>query len=349
MGSSITNNTVGTNPAVHLTEEQAKVQSGAINQADLLQKMRDQGVPIDSMPADQQQKVLDSARQQMQNQTSDEASSANPYQSQQFAQALQQSGQNTAQSQANTGNLTQQEFGLADALKKQAAGQGPNPALEQLKMTTDQNNQAAASQIASQRGLNPALAARMASQGSTMANQNAAGQAAVMGANQQLAAQNQLGQLYGNIGNQQLGQTGQNLSQQQILQNALAQQNQQYVQGSLGSQGLTSQAAGQNAQIMGGLIGGGLNAVGGALGSYAGKSQGGYIHGGTVHEEGDSEKNDTVPAMLSPGEIVIPRTKAKDPDKAKEFIDKLLGSASHDDGEGFGKVLQKKRKLKELG
>ena len=28
--------------------------------------------------------------------------------------------------------------------------------------------------------------------------------------------------------------------------------------------------------------------------------------------------------MLSPGEIVIPRSKANDPDKAKEFVEALL-------------------------
>jgi hypothetical protein len=38
-----------------------------------------------------------------------------------------------------------------------------------------------------------------------------------------------------------------------------------------------------------------------------GMSQGGYVGGGEV-VEGDHPANDTVPAMLSPGEIVIPKS-----------------------------------------
>lgn len=34
---------------------------------------------------------------------------------------------------------------------------------------------------------------------------------------------------------------------------------------------------------------------------------------------GDSQKNDTVPAMLSPGEIIVPRSHANDPEKAAKF------------------------------
>lgn len=64
-----------------------------------------------------------------------------------------------------------------------------------------------------------------------------------------------------------------------------------------------------------------------------------YAIGGAVHDHsicmrlggavpgrakvaGDSEQNDTVDAKLSPGEIVIPRSKANDPDAAREFVKK---------------------------
>jgi hypothetical protein len=51
-------------------------------------------------------------------------------------------------------------------------------------------------------------------------------------------------------------------------------------------------------------------------------------HGGRIPGEasvnGDSYKNDIIPAMLSPDEIVVPRTKAKDPKKAKSFIDEVF-------------------------
>jgi len=40
---------------------------------------------------------------------------------------------------------------------------------------------------------------------------------------------------------------------------------------------------------------------------------------------GDSYANDKVPAMLSPGEVVIPRTAVKDPNSTAEFLNALLG------------------------
>ncbi len=40
---------------------------------------------------------------------------------------------------------------------------------------------------------------------------------------------------------------------------------------------------------------------------------------GQAQVSGDSLKNDTVPAMLSPGEIVVPRSKAQDPKSAAQF------------------------------
>jgi len=62
------------------------------------------------------------------------------------------------------------------------------------------------------------MAARIASQQGGMLNQQAAGQAALMGAQQQLGAQNQLGNLYGQMGQQNLGY-------QNMLQQAQAEQN----------------------------------------------------------------------------------------------------------------------------
>ena len=49
--------------------------------------------------------------------------------------------------------------------------------------------------------------------------------------------------------------------------------------------------------------------------------------------------------MLSPGEIVIPRSAAKDADKAKEFIDHLKGNKSKPNH--FGAVLKKQREIME--
>ena len=47
-------------------------------------------------------------------------------------------------------------------------------------------------------------------------------------------------------------------------------------------------------------------------------SRGGTVPGHALYD-GDHRANDTVPAMLSPGEIVIPRSFANDPSKAAEF------------------------------
>lgn len=54
-------------------------------------------------------------------------------------------------------------------------------------------------------------------------------------------------------------------------------------------------------------------------------SSGGAVQG-KAKVSGDSKTNDTVPAMLSPGEIVIPRSHAGDPDKIASFLNGLLGT-----------------------
>ena len=53
---------------------------------------------------------------------------------------------------------------------------------------------------------------------------------------------------------------------------------------------------------------------------------------------GNSPQNDTVPAQLSPGEVVLPRTIAHDPKKARSFVEHLQG----------GKSPKKKKSLKEI-
>lgn len=68
--------------------------------------------------------------------------------------------------------------------------------------------------------------------------------------------------------------------------------------------------------------------AGGAAGNELGDRIGGNLaNGGTVGGQaaysGDSGRNDTVPAMLSPGEIVLPRTVSQDedaPERAKAFV-----------------------------
>lgn len=270
----------------------------------------------------------------------------NPYDSSTLSTAL-----------SNNNQVYGQQQTLAQALLAQAQGQGPNPALLQLHQTTDQNAQAAAGLLASQRGLNPALAARMAAEAQTTANQTAGGQAAVLGAQQQLAAQGELGGLYGQMGSQQL-------QQQQLYNNAQANVDKL-------NSGVSEQNSKQNTATDNAMMGGMMNGAGAVLGhslnspsttstnqQIGGTNAGsltpktmmaahGAIVPGQAQVAGDSKKNDTVKAMLSPGEIVIPRSHAQNAQAAKEFIDHLMKSKSKKASSeaGFGKVLEAHRNL----
>jgi hypothetical protein len=62
-----------------------------------------------------------------------------------------------------------------------------------------------------------------------------------------------------------------------------------------------------------------LSLGGNLAGKYAGKAHGGKVEGEEVCE-GDDDENDIYPHMLSAGEIVIPKTKAKDPIAAAKFV-----------------------------
>ena len=127
----------------------------------------------------------------------------------------------------NFNNTQNNQSALAQQLLAQANGQGPNIANLQLQQATNQNNQQEAGAIASQRGMNPALAQRIIAQQTAANNQNAAGQSGVLRAQQQLAAQNNLANVYGqqagesqaNYGTITGAQTAANSSNAQIAQN----------------------------------------------------------------------------------------------------------------------------------
>jgi hypothetical protein len=248
-------------------------------------------------------------------------------------------------SQSGLGGVQGNQQALAQQLLAQSQGQGPNPAQGMLQQATNQNMRSAAGIVSGAKGINPALAARYAGQNAAAANQQSANQSSILRAQQQLAAQGQLGGLYGQMGQQNLGQ-------QQILQEALARQNAATLQGSLGIQGINSGIASGNAgmrrQITGNILGaiggqganilgGGGSSSGGGFGSMAGGQEASGLEGAAVmaasrgalvpghaQVDGDHPDNDTVPAMLSPGEIVIPRSHAKDAESAKAFVEHLL-------------------------
>lgn len=255
-------------------------------------------------------------------------------------------GNAIAQQQQALGNAQAGQMSLAQALQQQSAGVGANPAQNMLNQATDKNIKQNAGMIASQKSINPALAQRLIAQNAAQASQEAAGQGALMGAQQQLSAQNQLGNVYnqmGGLANQAQG----------ISQTALGNANQI-------NSGVASANAQNNAGIMGGLLGAGAtllagplggaaaSALGGSgspsmpssssfqmpkLGSSAGFSNGGKIDG-QAPVQGDHPANDTVPAMLSPGEIVVPRSKASNPKLAKQFIDQVMSGKTQETQSG---------------
>lgn len=209
-----------------------------------------------------------------------------------------------------------------------ANGTGPNPALQQLRETTGQNVAATNALIAGARGANanPGLIARQAAMQGANTQQQAVGQGATLAAEQQLGAI----QAAGNLANQQAQQQiGQSQYLNQAAQNAYGQQ--------IGAQqGYNAAAAGiaqDQAKGQQGLFGSLGNAAGAALGVLAegGEVPGPKSHFGQMLAQGgnvgsslkagghvpgkpavggakDSYANDTVKALLSPGEIVLPRS-----------------------------------------
>lgn len=309
-------------------------------------------------------------------------------QQQNFLMALQRQG-----GIGNQASVFGQQQALANQLQQQALGQGPNPALAQLQQATGANTANQAALMAGQRGTggNAGLIARQAAHQGAANQQQMAGQAATLQAQQQIAAQQALAQqqaAMGNLATNQLTQQQQALgqfggaaqNQQQMMLNAIANQN----ANQLGQAGMQNQMNMANQQQQNRLIGNLLNVGGAAAGMYFGgpagaaagsqagniltagggsgamenpmfmnvANQGGTIgtnqvqqapmtskaaayfknaikmdNGGKVPgkavKSGDNLSNDKVPAMLSPGEIVIPRSIVQGKDAAKkaaEFV-----------------------------
>lgn len=174
---------------------------------------------------------------------------------------------------AQQGSNIQQQQALAGQLGQLAAGQGPNPALAQLAQTTGQNVAQQAALAAGQRGAgaNAGLIARTAADAGAGAQQQAAGQAATLRAQQQLAGINALQSQQG-----LQAQTAQAQSQQQqaALQGLSAQQiqaiqeyNQQQLQQQQGINNIQAQQGQQQAGLIGQL---GTGAVSGISSGLAG-------------------------------------------------------------------------------
>jgi hypothetical protein len=226
-----------------------------------------------------------------------------------------------------------QQAELAAALKAQAEGKGPSLAAMQYARALEQSQAAAASQLASARGLSPAAAQRMLMAQQAAARQAAAGRSAELRLQEQQAAQGMLGNLLGQQRQQELlggqlaagmyGTAGQMGMEQARLEQAAK----------MGALGIEQQERAQERQSAGTAAQAGVALAMPFIAEEAKRqpaaattaSKGGEIKGRAMHK-GDTRSNDTVPALLSPGEIVLPRSVAQDeeaPEKAKKFVEAI--------------------------
>jgi hypothetical protein len=260
-----------------------------------------------------------------------------------------------------------------------AAGDNTNSqAARQLQQTTQQNAAQAAGAMASARGLTPAQAARLVLNQTAAGNQQAAGQAAGLRSNEQIAASNAL---VSALSNQRAGRTGDiaaatgaagTLGGLSTNQNQLTLQNQAQTQGFnldvakanqaarlAAGEGAANRAVQLRAQDIGTeqydrtrkdqLTGSILNA-GGAILANA------FAEGGRAGESGldrtltgentDTVRNDTVPAMLSAGEGVIPRSimeKDNAPELAAAFVAGIKSVDALPSDDSYGGLLSRNR------
>ena len=199
-------------------------------------------------------------------------------QQQAFLQAL--------QAQNGTGN----QSSVFNQLQGVANGTGPNPAQAQLAQATGANTANQAALMAGQRGsgANVGMLARQAAMQGGAAQQQAAGQAATMQAQQSLGALNQLGGIAGQqVGQQAQGLQGYNSAaqgQQQNILNSIAGQNNANVQNTSQANSTNAQMAVQNSKggfdLMGSLMGAAGTALGGPLGGMAAGALGKMFKGG---------------------------------------------------------------------
>lgn len=194
----------------------------------------------------------------------------------QNANTLAQQGLSNQQSflnavQPNSLAAIQSQNQLLSQLGRQAQGQGPNPALNQLNQATGQNIASQAALMAGQRGssANPALIARQAALQGANTQQQAVGQGATMSAQQQLANQQQLAGLQQQLTGQQANATNNYTQATQGEQGQLLGAQAAYNAAKAGVQANinTTNAGLASTQMQGqqGLIGGTLNSLGSLL------------------------------------------------------------------------------------
>lgn len=232
----------------------------------------------------------------------------------------------TAQADASRAQMQQ----FIAALQAQANGTGPSMAQGQLQQATDSNIHNAMAMGQSVHGMGYQAQLRNILQNQAMAQQQSAGQSAL-------------------IRNQEMMQG------QQMLGNAIAGTRGQDIQQSLGAQAnqlnydqmkyqSDASAADRGSKLLGTVIN-----TGGAV---VAKAHGGPIPGQAL-AAGDNHRNDTVPAMLSPGEIVLPRSVSQSedaPDKAAAFVAavKAQKQGAGDKDATIKKILERLQRVEQM-
>jgi hypothetical protein len=163
----------------------------------------------------------------------------------------------------------QNQSDVYNQLRGMATGSGPNPAQAQYMQNANQLAAQTAGLIGSQKGMSPALQARLIAQQGANAGQNAAGQAATMQAQQQMGAINAMGNMANTQATNEIGQTnaiaGSQMAEQGQLLNALGNYNSANA-GILENVNNTNSATQiQNSKAQQGIFGGLLGGAGGIL------------------------------------------------------------------------------------
>jgi hypothetical protein len=229
------------------------------------------------------------------------------YNQAQNAISQQQSFVNAVGAQNGLGN----QSSVFNQLQGVANGTGPNPAAAQLAQSTGANVANQASLMAGQRGsgANAGLIARQAAQQGASTQQQAAGQAATLQANQSLNALGQEGSLATSQANQQAsalqGLNAASQGEQGQVLGAIQGQNQANVANTQSQNSANAQISAVNAKSQSDLVG---NLMGGA-GSAMGLAKGGmvpqkYADGGGTYQPVDPNNSPfNSPAPSQPAAI----------------------------------------------
>lgn len=282
-----------------------------------------------------------------------------------YNEALKKS-QEAALDSINQGNAAGQNQALLNQqLMDQANGQGQSLAQLQLKEASDQNIKNTAGMIASQRGLNPANAARAIALAGQSQGQNLANQAAQLRLQEQLQKQQLLAQNLASQRGQDIGQQSANASlfglTGQLNQGQNAQNMQNYYNAANINAGVEAQNTASANQLGGQIIGAGASLLGMPGKKYAGgevdesinmvspgekivEPDGDILHvKGKAKVKGDHPANDTVPVFLEDGTVVIPRTKAKSKKEMFDFLSNVKGKKPSDP---MADILSKSEEIK---